>query len=95
MLIALALMPFSMVAAPAVALAATPDASAGHCDEHQKPADTPSAPKAHCATCAALPALDTSAPDVDLEPVMSLTVAAEHWVAERGPDTDPPPPKLA
>ena len=95
MLVALALMPFSMAGAPAAALAATPDASAGHCTEHQKPADAPSTPKAHCATCAALPVLEAATADLELRPVLLLQVEADNWITEPGPETDTPPPKLS
>ena len=95
MLIALVLMPFGMAGAPTAALAATPDASVGHCNEHQMPVDAPSAPKAHCATCAALPATDASAAIAELRPGPLLQVEADHWITERGPETDTPPPKLS
>ena len=40
MLVALAFMPLGMTGTPAVA-STTSGAAAGHCDEHQKPADAP------------------------------------------------------
>lgn len=90
MLVALALMPLSM-ASP---VAAGPVPSAGHCDDQQKPADEPSAPKAHCAACAALPAIEIAKAVSDLRPTALLDVAADLWIAEPGPETDTPPPKL-
>jgi len=57
MLLALAFMPLSMAGAQA----ATPAAGSEHCGDRQKPADSPAVPKAHCAACAALPALDSPA----------------------------------
>ena len=94
MLIALALMPFSMAGVPAAAVA-MPAASAAHCDQDQQPTDAPSAPKVHCATCAALPAIDTPAPTAELRPALLLQVEADVWITERGPETDTPPPKLS
>jgi len=93
MLVALAIMPFSMASAPAAALPSTA-ASGGHCDHHQEPADTPSAPKAHCAACAALPAVDSSIAVAELRPVLLRVARAEQWIAEQEPDIDTPPPKL-
>ena len=94
MLFALALMPFSMASAPAAALTLTPGAT-GHCEDHQKPADTPAAPKAHCAACAALPAIESPASVAELRPALPRQDEAEMWIAERGPETDDPPPKLS
>jgi hypothetical protein len=94
MLIALAIMPFGMASAPASALRSAAAASGGHCDDHQKPADAPSTPKAHCAVCAALPAIDTSMAVSELRPVLLRVVQAEQWLAEQEPDIDTPPPKL-
>ena len=94
MLVALAIMPFGMAGAPAAALPSTAAASGGHCDDHQKPADGPSTPKAHCAVCAALPAGDTSMAVSELRPVLLRVVQAEQWLAEQEPDIDTPPPKL-
>ena len=93
-LVALALMPFSMAGAPAAAIAATP-AAAGHCDDHQKPADAPAAPKVHCAACAALPAVELSAVIAEIRPAMLRSAEIKPWVAERGPEMDDPPPKMS
>ena len=95
MVVALAIMPFGMASVPAAAaLPSTAQASAGHCDDHQKPTDAPSTPKAHCAVCAALPAGDTSIAVAELRPVLLRVVQAEQWLAEQEPDIDTPPPKL-
>ena len=94
MLVSLALMPFSMSGAAMASADATASAPSGHCDEHQKPADAPSAPKAHCGACAALPASDTPIASVGLRPVLLREIEAERWTAEREPDIDTPPPKL-
>ena len=90
-LVAVALMPLSM-AAPASAVRA-PAATAGHCEESQKPDDAPAQPQAHCAACAALPAVQTPETVVELRPTMLLMVRAERWTTEHGPETDTPPPK--
>ena len=55
--LALALMPGLMTGAPAVA--STTTAVSGHCDEHQDPASAPDPQPAHCAACAAMPAVST------------------------------------
>jgi hypothetical protein len=91
MLLALALMPFSMAAPAAAAL--SPAAGSEHCADHQKPVDAPVAPKAHCAACAALPAMEAPCPVEELRPTMQLVVAADRWITERGPETATPPPK--
>ena len=93
MLVALSLMPFSMSGAAAAPLPAAAS-EAGHCGENQKPADAPSAPKAHCAACAALPAAEVPIAVAQLRPALLLEVEAERWIAEREPDIDTPPPKL-
>ncbi|HEU0285319.1 MAG TPA: hypothetical protein VFR52_09275 [Sphingomicrobium sp.] len=93
MLVALSLMPFSMSGAMAAPVQ-TAAKSGGHCDEHQKPADAPSAPKAHCAACAALPAGDAPVAVAELRPALLLEVEPERWITEREPDIDTPPPKL-
>jgi hypothetical protein len=92
MLVALSMMPFSMsgAAAAPVPIAAS---GSGHCGDHQKPADSPSAPKAHCAACAALPAAEAPIAVEEIRPALLLNVEAEQWIAEREPDIDTPPPK--
>ena len=74
MLIALALMPFEHGGCADCGIGSNAGKRPGHCDEHQKPVDAPSAPKAHCATCAALPATDTSAAIAELRPGPLLQV---------------------
>ena len=94
MLVSLALMPFSMSGAATASVPATASAPSGHCDEHQKPADAPSAPQAHCGACAALPAADDPIAAAELRPVLLRESEAERWIADREPDIDTPPPKL-
>ena len=95
MLFALALMPLGMAGGPAAAHSAA-TATSDHCGGSQEnPADAPAVPKAHCAACAALPAVDPPPAIAELRPSMVLQVEAEHWVTEAGPETDTPPPKLA
>jgi hypothetical protein len=93
MLVALSLMPFSMSGAAAAPVWVAASES-GHCGDHQKPADSPSAPKAHCAACAALPAAEAPIAVEEMRPALLLGVEAERWMAEREPDIDTPPPKL-
>ena len=93
-LVALLFMPLSMASAPAAASPSASTSSSGHCDEHQKPAEAPTAPKAHCAACAALPAGDAPVAVEQLRPAILLNVEAERWITAREPDIDTPPPKL-
>ena len=91
-LLALALMPLGMASSPALA-AATPAAAAGHCDEHQNPADAPAKMDMHCATCAALPA-DEPARVAELRPQAPILISAIHAVSDNQPEIATPPPKL-
>jgi hypothetical protein len=94
MVVSLALMPLSMGGAAMASVPATASAPSGHCDEHHKPADAPSTPKAHCGACAALPATDAPIAVAGLRPVLLREIEAERLIAEREPDIDTPPPKL-
>jgi hypothetical protein len=94
MLMALVLMPMGMASAPAAAHVSITGPS-GHCGDQQKPEDVPTAPKAHCAACAALPAPEALAHLAELRPAMLLQVEADQWVTEPGPETATPPPKIA
>ena len=94
MLIALSLMPFSMSGAAAASVPTATAETGGHRDDHQKPADAPSAPKAHCAACAALPAIDAPLAVAELRPAMLRNIEAERRITEREPDIDTPPPKI-
>jgi hypothetical protein len=89
-LIALALMPLSMVSAPA---AAQP-VPAGHCDDHPKPADAPAGPKVHCTACAALPAIDAPAPIAEMAPEAPTLIGLVSSLAGIEPDIATPPPKF-
>jgi hypothetical protein len=93
-MVALLFMPLSMASAPAAASPSASTSSTGHCDEHQKPAEAPTVPKAHCAVCAALPVGDATVTIAELRPALLLEVEVERWIAEREPDIDTPPPKL-
>lgn len=94
LLIALAVMPMGMAtASPAPSGSAS--AASGHCDDRQKPAETPDMPKMHCAACAALPALDVPLSVAEVQPQPAMTVVAERWTVEPGPETATPPPKLS
>ena len=93
-IVALALMPAGMLGQPAAAQTIA-TASHGHCDDRQKPADDPTLPKAHCAACAALPAMDFSVTTAELRPDAPLHVAAQQWIMEPAPDTATPPPKAS
>ena len=94
MLIALALMPFGMANAPAVAASIAP-AAAGHCDEHQKPDNLPAKMDMSCASCTALPAPDV-APDVsELRHELPRLVKAVKAMSDTEPEIATPPPKLS
>jgi hypothetical protein len=95
MLVAVAFMPVSMASASIAVAPVAAEASGGHCNDQQKPADVPSTPKAHCAACAALPAGEAPLVVAELRPVLLRVVEAARWIAEREPDIDTPPPKLA
>jgi hypothetical protein len=92
LLIALALMPLSMTGAAAAA--PSPAAASGHCDDHQKPADAPAKMNLHCATCAALPAVEANAADPALRPELPRLVKAASALSDTEPETDTPPPRL-
>ena len=93
MLFALALMPLRMTGAAAVAMP-SPAASAGHCGEHQKPADAPAKMDIQCATCAALPAIAANAVGPQLRPELPRLVKAAKFLSDTEPETDTPPPRL-
>ena len=93
-LLALLLMPVGMATAPVAAQAAA-TAAAGHCDEHQEPADAPSSPQAHCAGCVALPAADVPAAVAGLVPQAPVVIALTTPISEREPEIATPPPKLS
>ena len=94
MLVAVALMPFSMARASIAVAPLAAEASGGHCNDRQEPADVPSSPKPHCAVCAALPAGEAPPVNAELRPVLLRVVEAARWIAEREPDIDTPPPKV-
>jgi hypothetical protein len=93
MLVALALMPLGMTGGAAAA-ASSPAAAAGHCDDHQKPADAPAKMDLQCATCAALPAVEANVADPQLRPELPRLVKAAKIVSDTDPETDTPPPRL-
>lgn len=92
-LVAVLLMPAGMAGAPAMAQPSS--AAAGHCDEHQDPADAPSKPQAHCMACSALPAMEAPAPAETMVPKMPRLVARIAATASIVPEIATPPPKLA
>ena len=91
-LVAVLLMPAAMASAPALAQPAP--AAAGHCDEHQEPADAPSKPQAHCTGCSALPAIEAPGGDAALRPLAPRVVAHSHFISGFEPEIVTPPPKL-
>ena len=97
-LLALVVMPLGMTAAP-VAAAPTADAveapQAGHCDDHQQPADSPVKAKAHCAGCAALAAPMASAEVTELRPQAPTHIRLSYFGTAFEPEIATPPPKSA
>ena len=93
MLIALALMPFGITNAPAMAASGSGSVS-GHCDDHQKPADAPAKMDMHCATCAALPA-DEAAAVTELRPQAPILISTVHALSDTQPEIATPPPQLS
>ena len=93
MLFALALMPLGMTGVAAAAMP-SPAAAAGHCDDHQKPADAPAKMDMQCATCAALPAIAANAVGPQLRPELPRLVKAANALSDTEPETDTPPPRL-
>lgn len=91
LLVALALMPMGMASAPAAVEVA---AAAGHCDEHQQPAETPAKMDMHCATCAALPAIQVPVGDPELRPEMPRFARASSALSDTEPEIATPPPRL-
>ena len=94
MLVALALMPFGMANAPAVAAASIAPAAAGHCDEHQKPDNLPAKMHMSCASCTALPAPDLAPEVSELRHELPRLVKAVKAMSETEPEIATPPPKL-
>jgi hypothetical protein len=92
LLVALALMPMGMVSAPA---AAPVTSAAGHCDEHQQPADAPGVMDMHCATCAALPAIEAPVRDPELKPEMPRFARVTNALSDTEPEIATPPPRLS
>ena len=94
MVVALALMPFGVASAPAVAADVSASASAGHCDDDGQPTGAPATMDMHCATCAALPAVET-AEVRELRPEAPVLIAATDALTDTEPEIATPPPKLA
>ena len=90
-LIAVLLMPAGMASAPALA---QPAPAAGHCDEHQEPADAPSKPQVHCTGCSALPAIGVPEAAAALRPLAPRLIAQIQPISGREPEIATPPPKL-
>lgn len=98
-LIALVLMPLGMTAAPVAAAPATHETAAspaaGHCDEHQKPAQSPLKAQMHCTACAALAAPLVPAEVAELLPQAPMHIRLTYFGAAFEPEIATPPPKLA
>ena len=97
-LLALLLMPFGMVSAPAAAQpmpASHSMAQAEHCDEQpgQDKAPLHSSQQMHCAMCAALPAGDPPAPNAGLQPTAPRIIAVVSPVSGIELEIATPPPK--
>jgi len=90
MLVALAFMPLGMTGAATT----TSSATAGHCDEHQQPADAPVKMSMHCAACAALPAVEPTAVP-ELKPQAPARISAMNALSDTKPEIATPPPRLA
>ena len=97
-LLALVVMPLGMTAAP-VAAAPGADAiaapQAGHCDDHQQPADSPVKAKAHCAGCAALVPPLASPQIAELRPQAPTHIRLSYFGTAFEPEIATPPPKFA
>jgi hypothetical protein len=95
-LVALALMPFTMSAAPAKAHAMPQATAEEHCGDHQQPASAPVLDMAQCMLmCAALPAsepLSISPPDVPRAP---RQLALDDPIIGIILDIATPPPRTA
>lgn len=93
-LFALILMPLSMAGAPASAQPAAA-APAGHCDDHQKPADAPKTQQMHCTGCSALPVMEPPLPFAEMSPEAPVELRPVVLSAGIIPETATPPPKFA
>lgn len=94
MLAALLLMPTGMAGAPALA-ASSGSAAAGHCDEHEEPADAPAKPQAHCTACSALPAIEAPEQLAGLIPQAPRLLARSTPFSDVQPEIATPPPRLS
>ena len=90
-LVAVLLMPLGMASAPALAQPAP--AAAGHCDEHQEPADAPSKPQVHCTGCSALPVIGAPEAVPALRPLAPRLIAQIQPISGTEPEIATPPPK--
>ncbi len=93
--LAVLLMPLGIATAPAAAEPHSATAASGHCDEHQKPAEAPAEPQAHCTGCSALPAMEAPAAAGEARPQAPMLLALSDFRAGVEPDTITPPPKLS
>jgi hypothetical protein len=98
-LLAVVLMPFGMISAPAMARSTQADhslATMGHCDEQQEQHKVPVSEKMDCtATCIALPATDVSSPAPRLMPVAPRSIAIFAPFIGIEPEIVTPPPRSA
>lgn len=94
MLVALALMPFGMGGAAAIA-AAAPAAVQSDCGDHHKPTDSPAKAQLHCAGCAALAAIEPPPPVAGIRPELPKMLKSVSALADTEPDTATPPPRIS
>lgn len=96
MLVALALMPFGMGGAAAIAANATPAAVAEDCGDHHQPAqDSPMKAQLHCGACAALAAIENPKADAELRPELPRILRTINSPWDTEPDTATPPPRIS
>lgn len=94
-LIALLFMPMSMGNMAATAHTTAAGNAESHCQDHQKPAEKSPKMDMHCASCSALPAVETLADASDLRPSSPREVFVTDKIAGNEPEIATPPPKLS
>ncbi|HET7816188.1 MAG TPA: hypothetical protein VFK58_01240 [Sphingomicrobium sp.] len=94
MLVALALMPFGMGGAAAIA-AEAPAAVQTDCGDHHRPADAPAKAQLHCAGCAALAAIEPPLPVAGIRPELPHVLKTINALTNTEPDTATPPPRIS
>lgn len=91
--IALVLMPLGMGSGQAVAAPIAEASAAGHCEDHQQPAEAPSGFDVHCASCVALPTVPRHGALECLLSSPALAVAFAKQFNGIEPEVATPPPK--